>query len=60
MWWLDIGYNGLTQNNSQGARTAYSDGACVSRLSVREWLVFYNSITTRGGMIGPMALDDTT
>jgi hypothetical protein len=55
--------SGLTQNNSQDARIAYSDGACaplVSRFSVRECLVCYNSITTRGGTIGPMALDDTT
>jgi len=57
---LDIAYSGLTQNNSHGARTEYSDGACVSRLSVRECLVFYNSTRTRGGTIGPMALDDTT
>jgi len=32
----------------------------MSRFSVRECLVYYNSITTRGGTIGPMALDDTT
>jgi hypothetical protein len=60
---LDIGYCGLTQNNSQDARIAYSDGACallVSKISVPELLFFYNSITTRVGRIGPMALDDTT
>jgi len=59
---LDIGYGGLTQNSSQDARIAFSDGACallVSGFSVRECCLF-SSITTRVGTIGPMALDDTT
>jgi hypothetical protein len=56
---LDTVYSGLTQNNSQDARIAYSDGACallVSRFSVRKCVVTYEGVTTRGGKIGPMAL----